>query len=97
MSDNNNNNNDNDNNNQDVSNNDESNYNQYDKIINTDITERMKNSYMEYAMSVIVSRALPDVRDGLKPVHRRILYAMSKLNLEPSKAYKKCASIVGET
>ncbi|MFI3230686.1 MAG: DNA gyrase subunit A [bacterium] len=57
----------------------------------------MKNSYMEYAMSVIVSRALPDVRDGLKPVHRRILYAMSKLNLEPSKAYKKCASIVGET
>lgn len=69
----------------------------YDKIIDTEISDKMKNSYIEYAMSVIVSRALPDVRDGLKPVHRRILYAMNKLNLDPSKGYKKCANIVGET
>ena len=70
---------------------------QYDKIIDTEIADKMKSSYIEYAMSVIVSRALPDVRDGLKPVHRRILYAMNKLNLDPSKGYKKCANIVGET
>ncbi|MDE6181961.1 MAG: DNA gyrase subunit A [Eubacteriales bacterium] len=69
----------------------------YDKIIDTEISDKMKSSYIEYAMSVIVSRALPDVRDGLKPVHRRILYAMNKLNLDPSKGYKKCANIVGET
>lgn len=75
----------------------ENKFEHYDKIIDTEIADKMKSSYIEYAMSVIVSRALPDVRDGLKPVHRRILYAMDKLNLDPSKAYKKCANIVGET
>ena len=62
-----------------------------------DIVEEMQGSYLEYAMSVIVARALPDVRDGLKPVHRRILYAMSELNLDPSKGFKKSARIVGDT
>lgn len=71
--------------------------NKVDKIVSVEIQEEMKKSYIEYAMSVIVSRALPDVRDGLKPVHRRILYAMNELNLDPSKAYKKCARIVGDT
>lgn len=75
----------------------ENQFEHYDKIIDTEIADKMKSSYIEYAMSVIVSRALPDVRDGLKPVHRRILYAMNKLNLEPNKGYKKCANIVGET
>src|ERR671919_1257439 len=56
----------------------------------------MKRSYLDYAMSVIVSRALPDVRDGLKPVHRRILYGMSELGLEPNKKHVKCARVVGE-
>ncbi|MDP2954092.1 MAG: DNA gyrase subunit A, partial [Chloroflexota bacterium] len=60
------------------------------------IEEEMRNSYMDYAMSVIVSRALPDVRDGLKPVHRRILYAMSELALRHTSAYKKSARVVGE-
>ena len=68
-----------------------------DKIINVDITKQMKDSYIDYAMSVIISRALPDVRDGLKPVHRRILYAMDELNLDPSKGHKKSARIVGDT
>lgn len=68
-----------------------------DKIIPIEIEEEMRKSYIDYAMSVIVSRALPDVRDGLKPVHRRILYAMNELNLSPDKAYKKSARIVGET
>lgn len=76
---------------------DEKNQIQYDKIVNTEISETMKSSYIDYAMSVIVSRALPDVRDGLKPVHRRILYAMNELGLDPSKGYKKCARIVGDT
>ena len=71
--------------------------NQFDKIIDVEISEKMKTSYIDYAMSVIVARALPDVRDGLKPVHRRILYAMNELNLDPSKGYKKCARIVGDT
>ena len=62
-----------------------------------DIADEMKESFLDYAMSVVVSRALPDVRDGLKPVHRRILYAMSELGLEPNKAYKKSARIVGDT
>ncbi len=75
----------------------ENQFEHYDKIIDTEIADKMKSSYIEYAMSVIVSRALPDIRDGLKPVHRRILYAMNKLNLDPSKGYKKCANIVGET
>ncbi|KAF1855394.1 hypothetical protein Lal_00003858 [Lupinus albus] len=56
----------------------------------------MKNSYIDYAMSVIVMRALPDVRDGLKPVHRRILYAMHEAGMTPNKPYKKSARIVGE-
>ena len=68
-----------------------------DRIITVDIKKEMKTSYIDYAMSVIVSRALPDVRDGLKPVHRRILYAMSELNLGSSKAYRKSARIVGDT
>ena len=55
-----------------------------------------RQSYLAYAMSVIVGRALPDVRDGLKPVHRRILYAMHELNLDHNKPFKKCAQVVGE-
>ncbi len=66
------------------------------KIKEIPIDEEMKNSYMDYAMSVIVSRALPDVRDGLKPVHRRILYGMYELGLYHNKPYKKSARIVGE-
>lgn len=66
------------------------------KIINVNITEEMKKSYLDYAMTVIVSRALPDVRDGLKPVHRRILYSASELGLSPDKAHKKSARIVGD-
>ncbi len=67
-----------------------------EKILPVPIEEEMKNSYLAYSMSVIVGRALPDVRDGLKPVHRRVLYAMKELHLEHSKAYKKSARIVGE-
>ncbi|MCR4336779.1 MAG: DNA gyrase subunit A [Candidatus Omnitrophica bacterium] len=67
-----------------------------EKIIPVYIEEEMKRSYLSYSMSVIVGRALPDVRDGLKPVHRRILYAMKELNLEHTKPYKKSARIVGE-
>lgn len=63
----------------------------------TNITEEMKTSYLNYAMSVIVSRALPDVRDGLKPVHRRILYAMNEMGLGPTAKFLKSARIVGET
>lgn len=66
------------------------------KIITTPLEGQMKNSYIDYAMSVIVTRALPDVRDGLKPVHRRILYAMSEAGMLPGKAYKKSARIVGD-
>lgn len=65
-------------------------------IIPIDINDEMKNSYLDYAMSVIVSRALPDVRDGLKPVHRRILYAMDQLGLAPDKPHRKSARIVGD-
>src|ERR671910_553192 len=60
------------------------------------IEEEIKDSFLSYAMSVIVSRALPDVRDGLKPVHRRVLYAMHDLGLQPNRPYPKCAFIVGE-
>lgn len=67
-----------------------------EKIITVGIEEEMKESYLDYAMSVIVGRALPDVRDGLKPVHRRILYGMLELGLEPGKPFKKSARIVGE-
>ena len=66
------------------------------KVIAVDINKEMKRCYIDYAMSVIVGRALPDVRDGLKPVHRRILYSMSELGLAPEKGYRKCARIVGE-
>src|SRR4249920_583292 len=60
------------------------------------IEDEMKRSYIDYAMSVIIGRALPDVRDGLKPVHRRILYGMHEMGLAANKPYKKCAKIVGE-
>jgi len=69
---------------------------QNDKIIRIDIDEQMKSAYIDYSMSVIVSRALPDVRDGLKPVHRRVLYGMLDLGLANNKPYKKSARIVGE-
>ncbi|MEC7987711.1 MAG: DNA gyrase subunit A [Myxococcota bacterium] len=65
-------------------------------LINIDITDEMKNSYLDYSMSVIVGRALPDVRDGLKPVHRRILYAMFREGLLSNRRYSKCAGVVGE-
>ena len=67
-----------------------------ERIVPIHIEEEMKNSYIDYSMSVIVSRALPDVRDGLKPVHRRILYGMQDLGLRPNTAFKKSARIVGE-
>ena len=60
------------------------------------IIEEMQRSYLDYAMSVIVSRALPDVRDGLKPVHRRILYGMSELGIDWNKKYVKCARVTGD-
>src|SRR5271167_3268810 len=60
------------------------------------LEEEMRTAYLDYAMSVIVGRALPDVRDGLKPVHRRVLYAMNELGLGPTRSYAKCAKIVGE-
>ncbi|MBO3444577.1 DNA gyrase subunit A [Clostridium sp. CCUG 7971] len=66
------------------------------RILPIEIAEEMKQSYIEYSMSVIAGRALPDVRDGLKPVHRRILYSMSELNLTPDKPYRKSARIVGD-
>ena len=66
------------------------------QITDRDIGVEMRESFMDYAMSIIVSRALPDVRDGLKPVHRRILYAMSELGMTPDKPHKKSARIVGE-
>lgn len=69
---------------------------QHDKIIKINIEEEMKSAYIDYSMSVIVSRALPDVRDGLKPVHRRVLYGMLDLGLASNKPYKKSARIVGE-
>ena len=71
-------------------------YAENEKIVTVPIEEEMKKSYIDYAMSVIVGRALPDIRDGLKPVHRRILFAMKELSLEHNKPYKKCARIVGE-
>jgi DNA gyrase subunit A len=67
-----------------------------EKILNRRIEEEMESSYIDYAMSVIVGRALPDVRDGLKPVHRRILYAMNEAGMTPDKPYKKSARIVGD-
>lgn len=70
-------------------------YNDNSKVIDTEIVNEMENSMLKYAMSVIVSRALPDVRDGLKPVHRRILYTLHENGLTPDKAYRKCADTVG--
>ncbi|PSB54868.1 DNA gyrase/topoisomerase IV subunit A, partial [Chamaesiphon polymorphus] len=67
-----------------------------EKIIPIDLPSEMQRSYLEYAMSVIVGRALPDVRDGLKPVHRRIVYAMHELGLTPDRPYRKCARVVGD-
>ena len=67
-----------------------------DKIIRINIEDEMKTAYIDYSMSVIVSRAIPDARDGLKPVHRRILYGMNELGMAPNKPYKKSARIVGE-
>ncbi len=66
------------------------------RVKQTDLSGVMRTSFMEYAMSVIVARALPDVRDGLKPVHRRILYGMNELGVTPDKPYKKSARIVGD-
>ncbi|MCB1740551.1 MAG: DNA gyrase subunit A, partial [Gammaproteobacteria bacterium] len=67
------------------------------EVLPVNIEEEMKQSYLDYAMSVIVGRALPDVRDGLKPVHRRILFAMSELGNDWNRPYKKSAGVVGET
>ncbi|AFA46820.1 DNA gyrase subunit A [Acetobacterium woodii] len=69
---------------------------EFDRIKSINIEEEMKTSYIDYAMSVIIGRALPDVRDGLKPVHRRIIYAMSQLGLTPEKTFRKSARIVGD-
>ncbi|MBN8858927.1 MAG: DNA gyrase subunit A, partial [Sphingobacteriales bacterium] len=70
--------------------------NDSDRIIQVNIEEQMKTAYIDYSMSVIVGRALPDVRDGLKPVHRRILFAMNELGLNYNRPYKKSARVVGE-
>ncbi len=70
---------------------------EFDKVVGINLVEEMRQDYIDYAMSVIVARALPDVRDGLKPVHRRILYAMHELGLDPGKPYRKSAKIVGDT
>ena len=69
---------------------------QNNKILPIEIASEMKKSYIDYAMSVIVGSALPDVREGLKPVQRRILYCMNELNLTPDKPYRKSARIVGD-
>ncbi|HMY03382.1 MAG TPA: DNA gyrase subunit A, partial [Candidatus Obscuribacter sp.] len=67
-----------------------------ERIISVELQAEMKKSFIDYAMSVIVSRAIPDVRDGLKPVHRRIIYGMYELNLAPNEKFKKCARVVGD-
>ena len=67
-----------------------------DRIIKINIEEEMKSSYIDYSMSVIVARALPDVRDGFKPVHRRILYGMMGIGNTSNNPYKKCARVVGD-
>ena len=69
----------------------------FDKVHEVDLKKTMETSYIDYAMSVIASRALPDVRDGLKPVQRRILHSMIELNNGPDKPHRKCARIVGDT
>ncbi|HPI00264.1 MAG TPA: DNA gyrase subunit A, partial [Chitinophagaceae bacterium] len=70
--------------------------NDFNRIVQVNIEEQMKTAYIDYSMSVIVGRALPDVRDGLKPVHRRILHAMNELGISSNKPHKKSARIVGE-
>ena len=67
-----------------------------ENIVDIDVTEEMRSSFLEYAYSVIYQRALPDARDGLKPVQRRILYQMSEMGLRPDRGYVKCARVVGE-
>src|SRR5687768_6841077 len=67
-----------------------------ERILERQIVDEMKESFIDYSMSVIVARALPDVRDGLKPVHRRILYSMSEIGLGPGRPYKKSATVVGD-
>lgn len=71
-------------------------YNDNSKVRNVDIDKEMRKSFLEYSMSVIVARALPDVRDGMKPVHRRIIYTMNESGNTYDKAYRKCAYTVGE-
>ena len=75
---------------------DEFNEDDHDKIELRDISTEMKESFLDYSMSVIVSRALPDVRDGMKPVHRRILYAMNNLGMYSDRPFRKSAMLVGE-
>src|SRR5574342_555323 len=67
-----------------------------ERLVAIPIEDEMRRSYLDYAMSVIIGRALPDIRDGLKPVHRRILYAMHEMNLVPGRKHSKCAGVVGE-
>ncbi|HLM65998.1 MAG TPA: DNA gyrase subunit A, partial [Longimicrobium sp.] len=69
---------------------------QRDRVLPRLIEDEMRASFIDYSMSVIVQRALPDVRDGLKPVHRRILFAMQEAGLVPTRPYKKCATVVGD-
>src|SRR5678815_92872 len=68
-----------------------------EKIVQINVADEIKNSFLDYSMSVIISRALPDVRDGLKPSQRRILFAMNELGVMPNRKHIKCAKIVGET
>src|SRR5258707_2799471 len=72
-------------------------YNQNETIEPINVADEIKNSFLDYSMSVIISRALPDVRDGLKPSQRRILYAMHDLSLFPNRQHRKCAKICGDT
>ena len=67
-----------------------------ERIVETPLADALSERYLAYAMSTIVSRSLPDVRDGLKPVHRRLLYAMRELKLNPDQGFKKCARVVGD-
>src|SRR5215204_4924944 len=66
------------------------------RIESRELEQEMRSSFLDYAMSVIVARALPDVRDGLKPVHRRVLYGMHEAGMQPNRPYKKCARVVGD-
>jgi len=71
-------------------------YTQNEKVVPISVTDEMKKSFIDYSMSVIISRALPEIRDGLKPVHRRILYAMFREGLLHNRKFTKCAGVVGE-